>query len=87
MDYKDIRHKAKQLIVNYYIEKNQKHLLVEDIYEVWYCKTLHHVKLLLSTDEPDGRYFEVTYNGVKNELYFDAYVKEHNECIKLEGDV
>ena len=87
MDYKDIRQKAKQAVSNYYVDKEQLYIAVEDIYEVWYCKTLQHVKILLSTDVPDGRYFEVTYNGIKNEMYFDAYVKEHNECISLEGVV
>ena len=38
---------------------------------------------MASTYISDGRYFEITYNGDKNELYLDAYRKEHNECIKL----
>jgi hypothetical protein len=49
---------------------------------VWLCKTLQNNKALLSTDEPDGRYYEVTYNGDKQEFYFDAYIKEHNQLIK-----
>lgn len=54
-----------------------------DIYVVWVCKTLQNNKALLSTTLPDGMYFEVTYNGDKKELYFDAYKKEKNVCIKL----
>lgn len=56
----------------------------EDVYVVWSCKTLQNSKLLLSTPIPDGMYYEVTYNGDKNEIYFDAYKKLENKCIKVE---
>lgn len=55
-----------------------------DIYVVWYCKSLQNHKALLSTSLPDGMYYELTYNGDKKELYFDAYKKFENKCIKLE---
>ncbi|WP_233619266.1 DUF6275 family protein, partial [Enterococcus sp. S52] len=29
----------------------------------------------------DGMYYEITYNGDKDELYFDAYKKFENKCI------
>ena len=50
----------------------------EDVYVVWFCKTLQNWKALLSTDLPDGMYFEVTYNGDKKEAYLDAYKKIRN---------
>lgn len=56
-----------------------------DVYVVWVCKTLQNNKALLSTTLSDGMYFEVTYNGDKKELYFDAYHKLENRCIKAEG--
>ena len=56
-----------------------------DVYVVWTCKTLQNNKALLSTDRADGLYFEATYNGDKKELYLDAYRKEKNVCIKVEG--
>lgn len=30
-------------------------------------------------------YYECTYNGDKNELYFDAYKKWENKCIEVKG--
>lgn len=50
-----------------------------DVYVVWFCKTLQNWKALLSTTLPDKMYYEVTYNGDKNELYLDAYIKHSNE--------
>lgn len=54
-----------------------------DVYIVWYCFELGHNKALLSTNVEDGRYYEVTYNSIKNEIYLDAYKKENNECFKI----
>lgn len=54
-----------------------------DIYVVWSCKTLQNNKALLATTLPDDMYFELTYNGDKNELYLDAYMKVENRCIEV----
>ena len=50
-----------------------------DVYIVWLCKTLQNNKALLSTTLSDGKYYEVTFNGDKNEAYVDTYVKLKNE--------
>lgn len=50
----------------------------DDVFVVWYCKTLQNHKALLSTPVSDGMYYELTYNGNKNELYMDAYKKWEN---------
>ncbi len=57
-----------------------------DVFVVWSCKTLQNSKALLSTTISDGMYYELTYNGDKKELYFDAYKKFENRCIKVEGE-
>lgn len=54
-----------------------------DIYVVWLSKVLQNNKALLSTTDPDGMYYEVTYNGDKREMYLDAYKKQANVCIHL----
>lgn len=55
-----------------------------DIYAVWLVKVLQNNKGLFSTDVVHGHYFEVTYNGDKNEFYIDHYVKSSNTCLKGE---
>lgn len=60
-----------------------KQITVNEVYVVWFYKTLQNHKALLSTNVPDGMYYELTFNGDKNELYVDAYKKFQNMCFKL----
>lgn len=60
-----------------------EHLSMNDVFVVWYCKTLQNHKALLSTSVSDGMYYELTYNGDSNELYFDAYKKWENICFTM----
>lgn len=53
----------------------------DDLYVVWFAKVLGNWKALISTDIYNGAYWEVTYNGAKQETYVDAYVKKSNVCI------
>lgn len=53
-----------------------------DVYIVWKCKTLQNWKWLISTTLSDGMYYELTYNGDKDEFYLDAYKKFENVVIK-----
>lgn len=62
---------------------DNKQITDEDVYVVWLSKALQNSKALLSTTLHDGMYYEITYNGNKNELYLDAYKKFENKCIKL----
>ncbi len=49
---------------------------------VWKAKIIQNWKYLLITDCEDSNYYEVTYNGDKNELYIDVYSKVNKETIK-----
>lgn len=52
------------------------------IFTVWKSKVLQNWKYLISTDLPDGMYYELTYNGDKDEWYLDAYKKFENKVFK-----
>ena len=52
-----------------------------DLYTVWKCKTLQNWKYMISSTLHDGMYYEVTFNGDKNEWYLDAYKKFENRCV------
>lgn len=58
-----------------------KKLTMEDVFIVWFSKTLQNWKALVSTTVSDGMYYEITHNGDKNETYLDAYKKWDNKCI------
>lgn len=79
---------CKEVVVDYFNERKDKtdNVLIteEDVFIVWSCKTLQNNKALASTVISDGMYYELTYNGDKKELYFDAYKKWENRCIKVD---
>lgn len=52
-----------------------------EVVTVWKCYILGNMKLLITTSLPDGKYYEVTYDFGKDSMYFDAYVRVHNEEI------
>ena len=76
---------CKQIVVDYankHIDKTDNmQIAKDDVYVVWSCKALQNNKALLSTTLPDGMYYEITYNGDKNEAYVDAYKKFENFAI------
>lgn len=72
------------------LEKTDTHVTFapDEIYVVWFSKTLQNWKALLSTTLPDGMYYEVTHNGDKGETYIDVYKKFDNVAVpdEVEGD-
>lgn len=75
--------KALRLVKQYVLNHVDKTDVLPDftVYIVWQCKTLQNWKFLISTDIPDGMYYELTFNGDRNEWYLDAYKKFENQCI------
>ena len=78
--------RAKEIVKNYALKHLDKSDITPEfeVFVVWQCKILQNWKFLLSTTLLDGMYYELTYNGDKNEFYLDAYKKFENQCIKGE---
>ncbi len=82
-----MQQKAKQLVQEYYNSHSDitnwcKQITLDDVFIVWQCKTLQNWKFMISTIVSDGMYYELTYNGDKQEWYIDAYKKWENVCVK-----
>lgn len=78
--------KAKDIVYNYTrvnvgTDKVPSTFGRDDIYVVWFAKTLQHWKAMVSTSVPDGMYYEVTHNGDKKETYLDVYTKTDNVVV------
>ena len=76
---------ARHMVVAYFNAHKDKTddftMQIQNTYCVWFCKTLQNWKALVSTVVSDGLYYEITYNGDKNEAYIDVYKKWDNQCI------
>ena len=87
MDSKKFLELCKNTVVEYFNKNvdttDKKKITKDDVFVVWSCKTLQNNKALISTTVSDGMYYELTYNGDKEELYLDAYKKWENICYKL----
>lgn len=81
-----MQEKARQIVMEYFNSHadvtDAVQISMEDVYVVWFSKTLQNWKALVSTTVPDNKYYELTYNGDKGETYVDVYVKLENVVIK-----
>ena len=77
---------AKRIIFNKVKNENKvfSHSNVDDVvYVVWYCWILENQKCLISTTIPDGKYYEITYNKERQEMYIDTYVRSENFKVEV----
>jgi len=76
---------AKRLLIDYvdshYSTEFEKPVF--EVYVVWFVKVLQHWKALVATDRPDGKYYEITYNGDRREAYIDEYQKIKNTVVRI----
>lgn len=74
---------AIEIVKNYIISHLDKsdEMPEFDVYTVWKAKILQNWKYLLSSTLFDGMYYELTFNGDKQEWYLDAYKKFENQVI------
>lgn len=75
--------RAIEIVKNYVVDHLDKSDVMPtfDVFVVWKCKALQNWKYLISSTLFDGMYYELTFNGDKNEWYLDAYKKFENKCI------
>lgn len=79
---------VKKEIVRYFNERHTDYkLTVDDIYIVWFCKTIQNFKILASYDYTDHMYYEFTFNGDKKEIYMDCYKKTDKIIIPFDINV
>ena len=82
MNEKEFVKLVKKTVADYaneHLDKSDgKQITEDDVFIVWMCKTLQNSKALASTTLFDGMYYELTFNGNKQELYVDAYKKWQN---------
>ena len=85
---KTMQEQAKKIVMEYFnshVDKtDNKQITMNDVYVVWFSKTLQNWKALVSTTVSDGMYYEITHNGNENETYVDVYKKWENYTVKGE---
>lgn len=81
-----MQEKARKIVMDYFNShadrSDKKKITMDDVFVVWFSKTLQNWKCLVSTTVSDGMYYEVTHNGDKGETYVDVYKKWENLCVK-----
>lgn len=74
---------CKKSLVDSYKAIIGKDITLDNTFIVWSVKALQNFKALASTNiAGDNVYVEYTYNGNKEELYEDFYIKENNRAIR-----
>ena len=78
--------RAREIVRDYFNSHvdvtDNKQLTLDDVFVVWFSKTLQNWKAFVSTTISDGMYYEVTHNGDKGETYVDVYKKWENVVVK-----
>jgi NADPH:quinone reductase-like Zn-dependent oxidoreductase len=84
-----MQEKARKIVMDYFNENvcadDVEKITMNDVYVVWFSKTLKNWKAMINTVVLDGRYYEVTHNGDTNETYLDVYKKCENLTVKEEA--
>lgn len=92
----DFQYKARSCVFQYvrhHFDKTDEDAFnsfaMDDVYVVWFVKTLQNWKCLISTTFPDLMYYEVTYDGDRKQVHLNAYKKfangKHRELPDDEG--
>ena len=87
MNNKEVLNSIKRMVMNYYNHNHESQITIDDVYIVWFCKTLQNWKALAATSiVTDDYYFEITHNGDNDETYVDIYAPLKHFTVKDEKD-
>lgn len=73
--------KFQELAMNAVFKVNSN-IAISEMYVVWMVKVLQNNKALIGAVSTCN-YYEVTYNGDKDEIYVDEYDKISNTCLNV----
>lgn len=76
---------GQQLVANCVNERTNRNLKADEVFVVWFSKTIQNKKALLGVHN-SPLYFEFTANGDAGEYYLDVYEKKENITYRL-GDL
>jgi hypothetical protein len=78
---------AKKVVVKNFNEhrnpERSPELTMDGVHIVWFTKVLGNWKAIVASPLTRGLLWEVSYNGVKDEIYLDIYKKLNNVRIPL----
>lgn len=80
----DIPSMIRGMVAGYIKAEDGHDLQTNEVYVVWFCFILGGWKALVSTTIADGRYYEVTFDKNKNQIYLDTYEKIRNIAIDVQ---
>ncbi len=84
MGNQEFASRATSIVRNWY--KEHVTMTPNEIYVVWMVKVLRNNKAMISSNLSDGRYFEVTWDGERENFYLDVYSKDENQALDIEGE-
>ena len=77
------QYECRAKLVESYKELMGTQITLDNTFIVWSCKTLQNFKCLASTTvDGDNVYVEYTFNGDRQEMYEDFYIKKNNRVIR-----
>jgi hypothetical protein len=80
---------TKLVVANFNSHRNPlrtEQIDVESLQIVWYAKILTGWKVIFMSTKASNLIWEVTYSGLKDELYLDVYSKINNIKVSLAED-
>lgn len=80
LEMEQFQYECRANFVKKYREIFGEKINLEDTFIVWSCKVLQNFKCFVSVFGDHGVYVEYTYDGNRQELYEDFYIKK---AIKL----